>query len=1059
MSKQVFNLTRVMKTELNPNSFAHTGQFTTPFLVGFIFLMIGQSIFASGSDYQEYDPSDKILISKKGYSLPSGNIVTNSNNSGQGSLREAINCAISGSTITFHSSTDNVPIMLNSSELFIDKDLTIIGNGIGVTIIDGALNASSRLMYVSGSTLHLEGISFVNGGGPSLLDAGGIFLDNDHDTTIERCHFENNESLYGGALNIIRGSATIRNSLFINNKVVNGPGAVAIIDEQLDENSVSFQQCLFVNQITNSQLISYGTSVRLEMIHSTFVQDGEDVPCIGGDGHVIIKNTIFKGSSPAFNNYSLNIAETSNNLVSVYGQMSSVNNLQGDAIFIDEKNEDYRLSVFSPGIDQGVQLANSPSMDFEGDYRLIGESIDIGYDEYSGSNLVIPYCKTYHGDTNTGKNFYEDYSCVDNMSGNEIIHQIETYGEGDLVATLSNANTLMNAIILDQAGEPMSCVGYGSSTITYTEAPEGIYYIVVDGKSGISGTYDLTVAANFSNVVTNTDDSGCGSLRDVIENAEPGSLIRFDPITADSPIYLTSGEIVIDKDLTIEGLGMYNTIIDGSMDNMNRLFTLSSGHLQLKFMTVQNGGGPDYNDSGAAIYTSGTLDLLAVKFYKNQNKDIGTAITQVKGITNIQYCQFKENICSEPNFSSTVIWVQGENSKTNISQNLFVNNEMPNGNVFLLIDCKGGQFKQNTFADNTAWGLIFAQNTEQPLDYFNNINASTGYTLAAAGSSFITGNNLSVESDVNLPADVGNIFGDPKFLDPSLGNYQLDFGSPCFNAGNKDYLPNDIFDVDGDLDFTEPILYDISGLHPRVISGTLDIGANERIPDACEDVYPISCGEAFTTDITGYIVYFNCDEVWTSKIHVFTPEFDGLASFSLANFNGYKEMYFYEELCDEECIPLSFGSETLDYPVISGKTYYLEVYDYSFIGGTYDLGVSCIANCLSSDVDEDGIDDDLELVSPDNDIINDFEIHSTNTNIIASNQIGTSANVIYTAGNTEGRSVTLGHGFTVEAGSRFTANLDGCYEPIINVNRNMDTSLSSKTEIKHKNNQAYSVQK
>jgi len=53
--------------------------------------------------------------------------------------------------------------------------------------------------------------------------------------------------------------------------------------------------------------------------------------------------------------------------------------------------------------------------------------------------------------------------------------------------------------------------------------------------------------------VTNGNDSGSGSLRQAIIDASPGDTINFDP--SFMTVSLTSGELVIDKNLTITGPG------------------------------------------------------------------------------------------------------------------------------------------------------------------------------------------------------------------------------------------------------------------------------------------------------------------------------------------------------------------------------------------------------------------------------------------------------------------------------------------------------------------------
>ena len=56
-------------------------------------------------------------------------------------------------------------------------------------------------------------------------------------------------------------------------------------------------------------------------------------------------------------------------------------------------------------------------------------------------------------------------------------------------------------------------------------------------------------------IVTNTNDSGPGSLRQALADAPDRGTIQFDPILNGQMINLTSGELVIDKNITISGPG------------------------------------------------------------------------------------------------------------------------------------------------------------------------------------------------------------------------------------------------------------------------------------------------------------------------------------------------------------------------------------------------------------------------------------------------------------------------------------------------------------------------
>ena len=58
-------------------------------------------------------------------------------------------------------------------------------------------------------------------------------------------------------------------------------------------------------------------------------------------------------------------------------------------------------------------------------------------------------------------------------------------------------------------------------------------------------------------VTSNLDDGGEGTLRKIIEKAQAGDTIKFDPSLKGATITLTQGEIAIDKDLTIDAYDLY----------------------------------------------------------------------------------------------------------------------------------------------------------------------------------------------------------------------------------------------------------------------------------------------------------------------------------------------------------------------------------------------------------------------------------------------------------------------------------------------------------------------
>jgi hypothetical protein len=75
-----------------------------------------------------------------------------------------------------------------------------------------------------------------------------------------------------------------------------------------------------------------------------------------------------------------------------------------------------------------------------------------------------------------------------------------------------------------------------------------------------------------THVVTNTFDSGSGSLRETIASAHSGDAITFAP-SISGTIVLSSGEIIVDKDIKIMGPSAAQLAISGN--NSSRIFEVA----------------------------------------------------------------------------------------------------------------------------------------------------------------------------------------------------------------------------------------------------------------------------------------------------------------------------------------------------------------------------------------------------------------------------------------------------------------------------------------------------
>src|SRR5260370_22692073 len=89
---------------------------------------------------------------------------------------------------------------------------------------------------------------------------------------------------------------------------------------------------------------------------------------------------------------------------------------------------------------------------------------------------------------------------------------------------------------------------------------------------GVLLLYAAVIHAQATTItVTSTNDSGPGSLRQALADANDGDTIEF---AVTGTIGLTSGELLVDTSITISGPGATNMDVNGSA---SRVFHIGSG--------------------------------------------------------------------------------------------------------------------------------------------------------------------------------------------------------------------------------------------------------------------------------------------------------------------------------------------------------------------------------------------------------------------------------------------------------------------------------------------------
>ncbi len=129
--------------------------------------------------------------------------------------------------------------------------------------------------------------------------------------------------------------------------------------------------------------------------------------------------------------------------------------------------------------------------------------------------------------------------------------------------------------------------------------------------------------------VINTDDSGQGSLRQAIEDANATSgndTIDFDELLREGTITLTSGELEIFDDLTINGLGADELTVSGN--NASRVFLIDDSNesnqieVAINNLTITEGS---TTDNGGGIFNRENLTVANSTISDNTGDGISSS--------------------------------------------------------------------------------------------------------------------------------------------------------------------------------------------------------------------------------------------------------------------------------------------------------------------------------------------------------------------------------------------------------------------------------------------------
>ena len=136
---------------------------------------------------------------------------------------------------------------------------------------------------------------------------------------------------------------------------------------------------------------------------------------------------------------------------------------------------------------------------------------------------------------------------------------------------------------------------------------EILVYAVKAAAICLTLTCVATICAHATVIpVTNTNDSGPGSLRQALATAD--DLDTIDATGIAGVITLTSGQLLVDKSVTINGAGADVLAIDGNATSPVFQTVTGAKTVSISGLTIRNGQGGE----GGGIENAATLTLTIV---------------------------------------------------------------------------------------------------------------------------------------------------------------------------------------------------------------------------------------------------------------------------------------------------------------------------------------------------------------------------------------------------------------------------------------------------------------
>jgi hypothetical protein len=301
--------------------------------------------------------------------VPATFTVTNNNDAGAGSLRDAIiraNGTAGEDMITFDTAFfgAGTTINLTSGDLNINDSVTITGAGVANVIINGLGNPAGQRIFTIDSSLNSDdgsaplnpaGLITVNmsnmtlSGGRHNAAGGGAIFNQSENVNVSVMDFNNNVVAGGdgGAIGTTGGTVTVRQSSFVNNSTNAFGGAIGVRNGTMIIENSTFTQNATTGAAGGGGAIDIFTGANVTLTNNT-ITNNTTVAATRGGG-VLIE----AGGS--------NAVTFSGNIIFGNRSAGAANDLQIDAVNLVSNTSGFNnigviagAGAASPGVQAGV---------------------------------------------------------------------------------------------------------------------------------------------------------------------------------------------------------------------------------------------------------------------------------------------------------------------------------------------------------------------------------------------------------------------------------------------------------------------------------------------------------------------------------------------------------------------------------------------------------------------------------------------------------------------------------------------------------------------------------